>query len=214
MNIYSFMLAAVLLNGAPDGPDTPDPALFHEARFGIQVLAVEWEIIDRREVRYMMIRAEDFSYDLNTVRRRNVALRDAPLVADSLRFPDRTIVNEYLALNRNYKTWLEVQMVIDRVRWLDIKNASIETDILYKTWDLVRDARCEHYYVTVRRQALLDLRKRIGPADYYAVNLPPYVPLEYYSRMVIVPAPPLDLPPGPVFEELPYPQEDCPLPEG
>ena len=41
----------------------------------------------------------------------------------------------------------------------------------------MRDARCEYYYITVRRQALKRLRTMIGAEAYDAAELPPYVPL-------------------------------------
>ena len=43
-------------------------------------------------------------------------------------------------------------------------------------WDAVRDARCEFYYVTVRRQSLQKLRDLIGKEAYAAGELPDYVP--------------------------------------
>ncbi len=64
---------------------------------------------------------------------------------------------------------------LPRGEWL---RATIqETDRLYQVWDKVRDARCDYYYVTVRRTALKDLRALIGDQAYYAGDLPPCVPL-------------------------------------
>ena len=57
-----------------------------------------------------------------------------------------------------------------------IGEALAETDRLYKVWDAVRDARCDFYYVTVRRQALKRLREALGDAAYAATDLPPHVP--------------------------------------
>ena len=51
-----------------------------------------------------------------------------------------------------------------------------ETDRLYLVWDAVRDARCDFYYVTVRRQALKKLRDLVGDEAYATGELPPNVP--------------------------------------
>ena len=41
----------------------------------------------------------------------------------------------------------------------------------------LRDARCEHFYVTYRRQSLAQLRDLIGLEAFYTGRLPPHVPL-------------------------------------
>ncbi len=58
----------------------------------------------------------------------------------------------------------------------------IETDRLYKVWDAVRDARCEFYYVSVRRQALMRLKDMLGEDDYRSTNLPPNVPVWRFNE--------------------------------
>jgi hypothetical protein len=47
----------------------------------------------------------------------------------------------------------------------------------------VRDARCDYYYVTVRRLALKRLRELVGDEAYYAGNLPPCVPIWRLQEM-------------------------------
>jgi hypothetical protein len=58
-----------------------------------------------------------------------------------------------------------------------------EADRLYQVWDTVRDARCDYYYVTVRRQALKRLRDMLGSDAYYSGVLPPHVPLWRFQRV-------------------------------
>ncbi len=178
MFTYEFLLAASLLVQSPDTIDgAPAPELFPVVRLPLQVLAVEWEILDPREVRYVLARQEDFTSDLNLLRRRNAELSDAPPSQDCARFPERTTVNEFLAFNRAYRQHLDVRQPGEPARWWELRTALQETDYLYQVWDTVRDARCEYYYVTVRRQALKKLREMLGEADYYAGQLPPYVPM-------------------------------------
>ena len=54
-----------------------------------------------------------------------------------------------------------------------VRAALKETDWLYQVWDAVRDARCEYYYVTVRRQSLKRLQTMLGADAYSAADLPP-----------------------------------------
>jgi hypothetical protein len=42
---------------------------------------------------------------------------------------------------------------------------------------MLRDARCDYYYVAYRRQALQQLREAIGPQAFYSGRMPPHVPL-------------------------------------
>ena len=59
----------------------------------------------------------------------------------------------------------------------------LEADRLYQIWDLVRDNRCDYYYVTVRRQALKKLKEMIGDQAYYSGQLPPHVPVWQFARI-------------------------------
>jgi hypothetical protein len=172
------LLAAALLTQPPDTPEAaPPPEMFEMLRMPLQLLALEWEILDQREIRYVLVRAEDFSSDLNLLRRRSSELVDAPSANDCMRFPDRSLVNEYLAFNRAYRQQLDMRQPGEPARWWELRTALQETDYLYQVWDTVRDARCEYYYVTVRRQALKRLREMLGEDAYYSGQLPPYVPL-------------------------------------
>lgn len=130
------------------------------------------ELLDPREVRYVLVRPEDIDSDLAMLHRRLANLQGAPYSAEAERFPERTVVNDFLAFNRSYRlhilTGLGTQAEGEALR---------EIDQLYDIWDTVRDARCEYYYVTVRRQALLRLRDLVGAEAFATGQLPPYVPL-------------------------------------
>ena len=173
-----YLLALALLTGAPDSVELKEPRqLFPALRLPCRVLAVELEILDPREVRYILARAEDFAADLKLLRRRYHELATAPMADDALRFPDRGTVNELLAFNRRYRQLIDVRKPLELVHGWELRVALQETDRLYQIWDKVRDARCPYYYVTVRRQALKRLREMVGEDSYYSGNLPPCVPL-------------------------------------
>jgi hypothetical protein len=151
-------------------------------RLSLQTLAVELEILDPREVRYILARPGDFVTDLNLLRRRYHELATAPALADALRFPDRATVNELLAFNRSYRQHIDLRQSLELVHWWELRVTVEETDRLYRIWDKVRDARCPYYYVTVRRQALKELRDLIGGDCYHTGNLPPCVPLWHFRE--------------------------------
>jgi len=173
-----YLLAVALLTSSLETADQlATPATYAAVRPTLQNLAVQWEILDPREVRYVLTRQEDFPSDLKLLQRRYQDLAQAPPLHDSNRFPPRTVVSDMLAFNRAYRQHLENRQSVDLARWWDLREAIQETDRLYQVWDTVRDARCEYYYVTVRRQALKRLRETLGPQGYYAANLPPHVPV-------------------------------------
>jgi hypothetical protein len=178
MNALSCLVAATLLTTPPDVPE-PAPAAedWPVVQAALQKLAVEWEILDPRETRYVLARPEDFENDLNLLRRRYQDLKNAPKLNDCQRFPDRGTVNELLAFNRSYRRHLDARQPLEQDRSDGLRAALQETDWLYQVWDAVRDARCEYYYVTVRRQALKRLQTMLGPDSYTAGQLPPFVPL-------------------------------------
>lgn len=183
MFAVDYLLAVVLLTASPDSADPPElSGMFPALRLPLQALAVELEILDPREVRYLLTRPEDFAADLALLRRRYHELATAPALVDALRFPERATVNELLAFNRSYRQHMDVRQPLELVHWWELRAVVEETDRLYRVWDKVRDARCPYYYVTVRRQALKDLRELVGEAAYYSGNLPPCVPLWHFRE--------------------------------
>jgi hypothetical protein len=181
---FDCLLAVALLTSPPDTPESAVNAHLHgKLKSTLQMLAVQWEILDQREVHYILSRPEDFQSDLNLLRRRFRDLADAPALNDSLRFPDRETINDLLAFNRSYRQNLTNRQPVELVRCWELRTAMQETEHLYQVWDTVRDARCDYYYVTVRRQALKKLRKMLGDDAYYFGRLPPPVPLWRFQEI-------------------------------
>jgi len=179
-----YMLALVLLTAPPGSTELKNQdALFPLVHQPLQAIAIQWEILDPREVRYVLARSEDFNSDLNLLRRRRVELAQAPAVDDCFRFPERATINELLAFNRAYRQQIDNRQALELVHWWELRLALQETERLYQIWDTVRDARCDYYYIAVRRQALKRLRELVGEEAYYSGNLPPCVPL-WRFRMV------------------------------
>lgn len=179
-----YLVAFALLNASPEYPvPAGPPGQAASLRPALQELAVQAEILDRREVRYVLARPEEFSADVALLRRRLHDLADAPPLADCQRLPNRAAVNEFLAFNRSYRQHLDVRQALELARWGDFQTAIQETDHLYQVWDTVRDCRCDYYYVTVRRQALKKLRELVGDEAYYTGRLPPYVPIWRFQEI-------------------------------
>jgi hypothetical protein len=172
-----YLLAVALLTAPVDSPEATVPENFATLSPAVQNLAIQWEILDPREVRYVLTRSEDFASDLKLLRRRYHELLGAPPLSDGFRFPERSAISDMLAFNRAYRQNLDNRLSVEMVRVWELQEAVQEADRLYQVWDLVRDARCDYYYVTVRRQALKRLRDLVGQEAYYSGNLPPYVPL-------------------------------------
>jgi hypothetical protein len=149
----------------------------------VRTVALHWEILDHREARSVLGRPDDFAVDLQLLRRRYRELVDAPPLVDCMRFPGRELVCELLAFNRDYHARMTRRRDAEGKDRTELNDAVAETDQLYHIWDLVRDARSEFYYVSVRRQALAALREALGWSDYYRGVLPPHVPVWRFARM-------------------------------
>jgi hypothetical protein len=180
----NYALAAALLTGPAETAQLPAAAEeYVTLQPSLQALAISWEILDSREVRYVLARADDFGADLKLLRRRYDELFDAPPLDDGMRFPDRACINDLLAFNRAYRQHLDSRQALDVAFEWELHEAVQESDQLYQVWDTVRDARCDYYYVTVRRQALKKLREMLGCAAYYRGELPPHVPIWRFARI-------------------------------
>ena len=167
------LLAMVLLAGDPEGP-APDslPAPLCQA---IQDVALEWEIRDCREI--FLDDPANPRGGLYLLRQRRAELHGAPPVHDVLRFPDRDFCRDVITFNRAYRHHLDAAGSTRLHRFQEYADAIRETDRLYECWDLMRDASSAYYYTVHRRQALKQLKTLIGPAAYYAAEMPPWVPV-------------------------------------
>ena len=183
MATLEYLIAAVLLTAPADRDVAIGPELFGTVGPAVQRLALKWEILDEREKRYVLARPEDFAADLKLLQRRYRELAHAPPVSDCQRFPDRAVVSELLAFNRAYRQQMDARQAVELVHWWEFREAVQEADRLYQVWDNVRDARCDYYYVTVRRQALKKLRETVGEDAYWSGCLPPHVPVWRFARI-------------------------------
>ena len=172
-----FALAFMLLTAPPGLPETPPVAAKWPAvQMAVQQLAIEWEILDPRETRYILAKPEEFGIDVNLLRRRYQELKDVPRLTDSERLPDRHAAGDLIQFNRAFRKTLDTRSKLETDRaddWLEVIR---ETDRLYAVWDAVRDAKCDFYYVTVRRHAMRKLKDLIGDEAWETASLPPGVP--------------------------------------
>jgi hypothetical protein len=178
-----YVLAVAVLTAPPGGGEVaPRAGEFASLRPTLQALALAWEVLDPREVRQVLRRAEDFDEDLEFLRRRQDALADAPPLSDCERFPAGWVAGELLAFNRAYRQHLGKRLRAGAAHPDDLRRAMHETDQLYHVYDALRDARSACYYVTVRRSALQVLRDAVGPHAYHSGKLPPHVPVWRFAR--------------------------------
>jgi len=177
MNGLDLALAVVLLTAPPDTLEIADPAaLCRAVAPALTALALQWELLDARESDYLK-NAQDFASDLKLLQARYAEFHDAPLVAEADRFPARDLVNDMLAFNRNYRDSVSSRLALDTIHVEELGTIVTETDQLHRVYEAVRDARCDYYYVTYRRQALAQLRDLVGVEAFYTGQLPPHVPL-------------------------------------
>lgn len=172
------LAVAFMLLTAPPGFNEPPPdaARWPAVQAAVQQLAIDWELLDPRETRYILAKPEEFGLDVNLLRRRHAEFLTAPRLRDAERLPDRHYAGDLIQFNRAFRKTLDQRRVLETDRtddWLDVIR---ETDKLHAVWDAVRDARCDFYYVTVRRGALRKLKEMLGEDAWEAGDLPPGIP--------------------------------------
>lgn len=186
-----WLLAAMLIT-TPVPEETPEVLgkifpveLNGELSESVQKLALEWEILDPREARYVMNYTHDikeFYNDLLVLRNRYQLLKDAPPLIECERWPPHAHLTERLTFNRQYRRYIGTCMTSDPIQASLYRVILKETDDIYKIWDRVRDCRCEYYYITVRRLALKDLKDWLENEDYCTGTLPMHVPLWRFTE--------------------------------
>lgn len=152
-----------------------EPSPFYYVRGELGIVCMAQEIMDAREVKYIFKSRDEFSTDVMLMRKRHAELYAAPMLWEAQRFvATRDMANELLLGNRRYKN----QLVELRVLYPGdtmISQAIEETEFLYRVWDAFRDARCEYYYVHVRRAALKKLREMLSEDMWRRGSLPDVV---------------------------------------
>lgn len=182
------LTAYMLLATPPGTPDVKQDVVknwpnIKELQEAIQAVAVENEWMDPREARYIMSNKDEFESDMAVLRKRYQELKDAPKVGDHERFGvDRKQVNELIRFNRAYLKHLEERLVWEQDRADIITTVIGETNQLYRAWDALRDAKCDFYYVTVRRHALIKLQNMVGKEAYITGVMPDYVPVWRFQQ--------------------------------
>jgi hypothetical protein len=151
-----------------------------------QLMFILNEVMDPREARYIFHKQEDFVGDMRMITNRMIDLKDAPYVHECYLLPERVFINELLLRNREYLQYLDE--AINKVWIRDPIYAATkeETNYLYKLWDNARDARCDYYYIHVRRQALKYVKTeldKIDPTWYFSGKMPPHVPLWRFNEI-------------------------------
>lgn len=174
------LLAAAMLTAPAEGAAPVSVAVSAALRPATLALAASVEILDPRECATLLL--QDTSHDLDMLRVRYRSLLDAPLLGEGQRFPDRATITDFLTYNRGFRNELQARMAIDCVHADELRDAIHDCDGLHQVWDTIRDANCTYYYVPVRRQALHLVRELIGPAAFYAGQLPPPVPIWHLPR--------------------------------
>lgn len=179
------LVQAALLLDMPSGtPETPPAdSIWPGLQLAIRQVAVARELMDEREAKYVFVKVEWFPNELDMIRRRREDLADAPFVSDAARLPPRDAVNKLVEFNRAFKRHVENLAKFDGSHQNLYRAVLTETDELYRAWDKARDANCPFYYVTVRRQALKDLRSAIGPDAYSTMTLPAAAPYWRFNQM-------------------------------
>jgi hypothetical protein len=164
------LIAALMLTAPSDAPQRSEWAAV--IRPSVLALALADEVLDPREKGFVM--GQDLMGDLTMLQGRHREFANAPQLDESERFPDRKLVNEFLAFNRAQRAYLILRRGIDLIHSEEISALIEANDRAYQVWDCVRDTRCVYYYVTVRRQSLSLLRDLLGAEAFYSGRMPPH----------------------------------------
>jgi hypothetical protein len=148
----------------------------------VQSILIYFEIVDYREYKYIFGNMKSLGDDLTTIKNRLSTMGDAPYIKEAEYFPDRLIINEFLVFNRTYHNYLNNQFKLfhGTPHLRQFYEAVIEDNqFYYQIWDACRDAKCDYYYIHVRRQGLKKLKQelmKIDPLMWKAKQLPDFVP--------------------------------------
>jgi hypothetical protein len=178
MFLLRWLAVALLALPSLDGGKTPEPgALYRDVLPALRTAAVRGELLDPKELRYVLADPHVLAADLALLARRSADLADAPPLSDCARFPDGAAIDDRIAFNRQYRQFLDKRLSTEPLHRAELQAAGEEADRLYVVWDLIRMSQSDCYRVPERRRALRRVRELLGAEAYYGGCLPPHVPV-------------------------------------
>src|SRR5262245_56612848 len=177
------LLASAMLTASPDAMPPEKSGTWHAAVApGMRLIALEWQILDARELGRILVDPAAFAKDLKTLQEQLCKLQHAPLLEERGRFPSLKLVELLIANNRKYHTELHHRLEIDPLHAEELRDAMNEAEELFRAWDTLRVALTQHYYVDYQRQALDRLRAQLGLTAFYRGDMPPALPTWRFPR--------------------------------
>lgn len=153
-----YFLGFLLLTGHPDAT----PSITAAEAACVKAAAVAVQVMDRNERNIYFAEEGHYQGDLRILRGRYLKYRDCPLVEQADALPPADHSAEAVARNAQFRRWLEGNEVFYRSTGQGpvYDQTKRENAELGQFWAAVREARCDYYYVIVRRDALRVLRDR------------------------------------------------------
>ena len=169
-----FALAVSLLV-APVGTPLPSMEDFDwlQVQSSIHRVAIDWEIMDPREKKFLVVNQRDLQDDVDRLRQRYADLQGAPKLIDATRFPNKDIINRMIEENRAVRRDIDQRQHLETDRASGFRSAMYEIDEFHEVWNTLLHAKCDFYYIDVRRKALKKLLNQLGTEAYAAAMLPP-----------------------------------------
>ncbi len=153
---------------------------FQEFKAALHAVAIRREIMDFRETSSLFASYDNYQSDLDILRQRLADYGDYPPLSDVERLPARELVNQRIKFNQEYHRYLKDRLIWELDRADVLVEAIAETEAAYRVWDYIRDARCEYYNVTTKREALKNLKLAIGEDAYLRGEWPNSVPVHRF----------------------------------
>ncbi len=170
--------AAREIQSPVNSPVSPiPPEKFDAISKAVHLVAIEWQIMDERESRYICSKQEQFQEDVNFLRKRLNDLKDTPMIEDACRIPEKKLLDDAIAFNRQYKSHLDLRVIWEADRAHVLNEAIQETEYLYRLYDAMRESKCDFHYVSYRRLSLAKARKYMGEVAWEKGEIPDCVPI-------------------------------------
>src|SRR5262249_36616079 len=144
MGAYHLLLASALLTASGETMPLEKIGAWHASLApGVRLIALEWQILDARELGRVLVHPAAFAKDVKVLQERMRKLQHAPLLEERGRFPPLRLVEQLIANNRKYHTELQQRLEIDPLHADELRDAMDEAEQLFRVWDTLRDALTE-----------------------------------------------------------------------
>lgn len=175
-------IALIMIVCSEVPPEPPPELVWCICRLDYQEVCIGMELMGKDECVTFFSDRDLFDRDIKIMRERWNCLKDAPLLHEANRFPEREECWRCMAFNHEFRNYVQDKRELELDRWGIYDKILRENAFLYNVYDIAYDAKNTNKTIVDRRNSLACLKLLLTEDEWNTGTLPPCVPLWRFNE--------------------------------